>query len=199
MPQGTKNGPKVTRSVEFEFERDLRELEVELVLEFELERELEFELRLKTRTPTRCSTRSPTPSKRPKSGTPTEIRVWARPALTRSRPRTQTRIRERNLDLKLSNSYAMFDALSNSKPSRASVVLLLRFCNVEIIWCYFLEVALELMRVSRVIFAWEFSLFLQSTSFKNCFSWNRRGVCFKSDYGVALTKLYEFFDKTKVM
>ena len=80
MPQGTKNGPKVTRSVEFEFERDLRELEVELVLEFELERELEFELRLKTRTPTRCSTRSPTPSKRPKSGTPTEIRVARRPA-----------------------------------------------------------------------------------------------------------------------
>ena len=78
MPQGTKNGPKVTRSVEFEFERDLRdlrELEVELVLEFELERELELELRLKTRTPTRCSTRFPTPSKRPKSGTPTEIRV----------------------------------------------------------------------------------------------------------------------------
>ena len=75
MPQGTKNGPKVTRSVEFEFERDLREFEVKLVLEFELERELEFELRLKTRTPTRCSTRSPTPSKRPKSGTPTEIRV----------------------------------------------------------------------------------------------------------------------------
>ena len=53
MPQGTKNGPKVTRSVEFEFERDLRELEVELVLkvEFELERELELELRLKPRTP----------------------------------------------------------------------------------------------------------------------------------------------------
>ena len=75
MPQGTKNGPKVTRSVEFEFERDLREFEVELVLEFELERELEFELRLRTRTPTRFSTRSPTPSKRPKSGTPTEIRV----------------------------------------------------------------------------------------------------------------------------
>ena len=77
MPQGPKNGPKVIRSVEFEFERDLRELEVDLVLkvEFELKRELEFELRLKTRTPTRCSTRSPTPSKRPKSGTPTEIRV----------------------------------------------------------------------------------------------------------------------------
>ena len=77
MPQGTKNGPKVTRSVEFEFERDLRELEVGLVLklEFELETELEFELRLKTRTPTRCSTRSPTPNKRYKSGTPTEIRV----------------------------------------------------------------------------------------------------------------------------
>ena len=48
MPQGSKNGPKVARSVEFEFERDLRELEDELVLkvEFELERELELELRL---------------------------------------------------------------------------------------------------------------------------------------------------------
>ena len=32
MPQGPKNGPKVTLSVEFEFERDLRELEVELLL-----------------------------------------------------------------------------------------------------------------------------------------------------------------------
>ena len=48
MPQGPQNGPKVARSVEFEFERDLREVEVELVLkvEFELERELELELRL---------------------------------------------------------------------------------------------------------------------------------------------------------
>ena len=48
MPQGPKNGPKVTRSVEFEFERDLRELEVELVLklEFELEAELELEQNL---------------------------------------------------------------------------------------------------------------------------------------------------------
>ena len=48
MPQGPKNGPKVTRSVESEFERDLRELEVELVLkvDFEPERELELELRL---------------------------------------------------------------------------------------------------------------------------------------------------------
>ena len=35
MPQGPKNGPNVTRSVEFEFERDLRELEVYLVLELE--------------------------------------------------------------------------------------------------------------------------------------------------------------------
>ena len=45
MPQGTKNGPKVTRSVEFEFERDLRELEVGLVLklDFKLEAELELE------------------------------------------------------------------------------------------------------------------------------------------------------------
>ena len=82
MPQGPQNGPKVARSVEFEFERDLRELEVELVpkVEFELERELELELRLKSRTPTRCSTRSRTPSKRPKSGAPTEIRVRGRPA-----------------------------------------------------------------------------------------------------------------------
>ena len=48
MPQCTKNGPKVTRSVEFEFERDLRELEVGLVLklEFELEVELELEHKL---------------------------------------------------------------------------------------------------------------------------------------------------------
>ena len=48
MPQGTKNGPKVTRSVEFEVERDLRELEVGLVLklEFELEVELELEHKL---------------------------------------------------------------------------------------------------------------------------------------------------------
>ena len=48
MPQGSKNGPKVTRSVEFEFERDLRELEVGLVLklEFELEVELELEHKL---------------------------------------------------------------------------------------------------------------------------------------------------------
>ena len=38
----------MTRSVEFEFERNLRELEVELVLkvEFELGRELELELKL---------------------------------------------------------------------------------------------------------------------------------------------------------
>ena len=85
MPQGPQNGPKVTRSVEFEVERDLRELEVELVpevdfeferdlgelevdlvlkVEFELGRELEFELRLKTQTPMRRSTRSPTPSKK---------------------------------------------------------------------------------------------------------------------------------------
>ena len=64
MPQGPKNGPKVTRSVEFEVERDLREFEVGLVLklEFELEAELELELRLKSRTPTQCSTRSRTPS-----------------------------------------------------------------------------------------------------------------------------------------
>ena len=43
-----KNGPKVTRSIEFEFERDLRELEVGLVLklEFELEVELELEHKL---------------------------------------------------------------------------------------------------------------------------------------------------------
>ena len=48
MPQGPQNGPTVARSVEFEFERDLRELEVELVLkvEFELEPELELELKL---------------------------------------------------------------------------------------------------------------------------------------------------------
>ena len=91
MPQGSKNGPKVTRSVEFWFERDLRELEVELVLkvELELERELELELRLKSRTPTRRSTRSRTPSKRPKSGaqyeqpenrTENDLRVRGRPA-----------------------------------------------------------------------------------------------------------------------
>ena len=42
MPQGPKNGPKVTRSVEFEFERDLRELEVELVLKLEFELEVEL-------------------------------------------------------------------------------------------------------------------------------------------------------------
>ena len=48
MPQGPKNGPEVTRSVEFEVERDLRELEVGLVLklEFELEAELELEHKL---------------------------------------------------------------------------------------------------------------------------------------------------------
>ena len=48
MPQGSKNGPKVTRSVGFEVERDLRELEAELVpkVDFEFERELEFELKL---------------------------------------------------------------------------------------------------------------------------------------------------------
>ena len=48
MPQGPKNGPKVTRSVEFEVERDLCELEVGLVLklEFELEAELELEHKL---------------------------------------------------------------------------------------------------------------------------------------------------------
>ena len=48
MPQGPKNGPKVARSVEFEFERDLREFEVGLVLklEFELEAELELEHKL---------------------------------------------------------------------------------------------------------------------------------------------------------
>ena len=48
MPQGPKNGPKVTRSVEFEVERDLREFEVGLVLklEFELEVELELEHKL---------------------------------------------------------------------------------------------------------------------------------------------------------
>ena len=48
MHQGTKNGPKVTRSLEFEVERDLRELEVGLVLklEFELEVELELEHKL---------------------------------------------------------------------------------------------------------------------------------------------------------
>ena len=48
MPQGSKNCPKVTRSVEFEFERDLRELEVGLVLklEFELKAELELEHKL---------------------------------------------------------------------------------------------------------------------------------------------------------
>ena len=48
MPQGSKNGPNVTRPVEFWFERDLRELEIGLVLklevEFELERKLELEL-----------------------------------------------------------------------------------------------------------------------------------------------------------
>ena len=48
LKAGPKNGPKVTRSVEFEFERDLRELEVGLVLklEFELEVELELEHKL---------------------------------------------------------------------------------------------------------------------------------------------------------
>ena len=48
VPQGPQNGPKVARSVEFEFERDLRELEVGLVLklEFELEAELELEHKL---------------------------------------------------------------------------------------------------------------------------------------------------------
>ena len=44
MPQGPKNGPKVTRSVEFEFERDLRELEVGLVLELDFKLEVELEL-----------------------------------------------------------------------------------------------------------------------------------------------------------
>ena len=53
MPQGTKNGPKVTRSVEFEFERDLRELEVGLVpkVDFEFERELELKLKLEPELP----------------------------------------------------------------------------------------------------------------------------------------------------
>ena len=53
MPQGSKNGPKVTRSVEFEVERDLRELEVGLVLklEFELEAELQLELKLEPELP----------------------------------------------------------------------------------------------------------------------------------------------------
>ena len=53
MPQGTKNGPKVTRSVEFEVERDLREFEVELVpkVDFEFERELELELKLEPELP----------------------------------------------------------------------------------------------------------------------------------------------------
>ena len=48
MRQGPQNGPKVTRSLEFEFERDLRELEVGLVLklEFGLEVELELEHKL---------------------------------------------------------------------------------------------------------------------------------------------------------
>ena len=50
MPQGPQNGPKVTRSLEFEFERDLRELEVGLVLKLgfklEAERELEYKLEL---------------------------------------------------------------------------------------------------------------------------------------------------------
>ena len=44
MPQGSKSGPKVTRSLEFEFERDLRELEVGLVLQLEFELKLELEL-----------------------------------------------------------------------------------------------------------------------------------------------------------
>ena len=53
MPQGSKNGPNVTRSVEFEVERDLRELEVELIpkLDFEFERELELELKLEPELP----------------------------------------------------------------------------------------------------------------------------------------------------
>ena len=48
MPQGPQNGPKVTRPLEFEVERDLRELEVGLVLklDFELEVELELEHKL---------------------------------------------------------------------------------------------------------------------------------------------------------
>ena len=47
MPQGPKNGPKVTRSVEFEFERDLREFKVGLVLKLEFELGTEFELEQK--------------------------------------------------------------------------------------------------------------------------------------------------------
>ena len=46
MPQGPQNGPKVTRSVEFWFERDLRELEVGLVLKLEFELEAELQLAL---------------------------------------------------------------------------------------------------------------------------------------------------------
>ena len=61
MPQGPQNGPKVTRSVEFEFERDLRELEVGLVLKLEFELELEHKLELELLRDAR-STRSPTPS-----------------------------------------------------------------------------------------------------------------------------------------
>ena len=44
MPQGPKNGPKVTRSVEFEVERDLREFEVGLVLKLDFELAFELEL-----------------------------------------------------------------------------------------------------------------------------------------------------------
>ena len=53
MRQGPQNGPKVTRSVEFEVERDLREFEVELVpkVDFEFERELELELKLEPELP----------------------------------------------------------------------------------------------------------------------------------------------------
>ena len=53
MPQGPKNGPKVVRSVEFEFERDLRELEVELLLKLLCDARRALELQAKDTTVSR--------------------------------------------------------------------------------------------------------------------------------------------------
>ena len=47
MPQGPQNGPKVGRPVEFEFERDLRELEVELLLKLLCDARRALELQAK--------------------------------------------------------------------------------------------------------------------------------------------------------
>ena len=47
MPQGPQNGSKVGRSVQFEFERDLRELEIELLLKLLCDARRALELQAK--------------------------------------------------------------------------------------------------------------------------------------------------------